>query len=249
MFKKIFMLLAAMLLIIGGVATFRGLVGQHNVVITFANAKHLMIDDHVYLSGALAGKVKAVEAKTRQVDVTVNLKKNFYDQLSSTSTFFIDDDARNHKRKCLLIRLAQHPDNPISPGARLTGTDSAFEWSARKIGDKMERMTHSQPVDKSSEDLAKVWQDIRQAFEDIDLEKMERELREKTESLRRNFNKALDSDSLKETMAEIEEALEELKQALKDAGDSKAAQKLKETLEELFKKLEKETPERSDVKI
>ena len=249
MFKKIFMLLATGLLIIGGVAIFRGLSGQHNLVITFAKAKHLMVDDHVYLFGALAGKVKAIEAKTRPVAITIKLKKNFYDQLSSTSTFFIDDDTLNHERKCVLIRLARQPGKPISPGARLTGVDSAFEWSARKIGDKMERIVHSEPVEKSSDDLAKVWQDIRQALEGIDLKKMEDELRKKTESLRRNLNKALDSEDLKQTMAKIEKKLEELKETLKEAGDSETAQKLKKTLEDLFKQLEKETPERNDVKI
>ncbi|MCD6430482.1 MAG: hypothetical protein J7L57_04600 [Deltaproteobacteria bacterium] len=249
MFKKIFMLLATVLLIIGGVATFRGLSEQHNLVITFAKTKHLMVDDHVYFSGALAGKVKSIEVETRPVAVTINLKKNFYDQLSSTSTFFIDDDALNHERKCVLIRLARQPAKPISPGARLTGVDSAFEWSARKIGDKVERMVHSEPVEKGSDDLEKVRQDIRQALEDIDLKKMEKELRKKTESLRRNFNKALDSKELKQTMEEIEKKLEELKQTLKEAGDSNAAQKLKKNLEDLFKRLEKEAPERSDVKI
>ncbi len=248
MFKKIFLLLAAGLLIIGGIATLHGLGGQHNVVITFAKAKHLMVDDHVYLSGALAGKVRAVETKVRQVVVTIDLKKTFYDQLSSTSTFFIDDDTRHQKRKCVLIKLARRPGSPITPGTQLTGIDSAFEWSAHKVGDHMTRMV-SEPLEKDSDDLANVWQDIRQAFEGIDLKEMEEELRKKTDSLRRNLNKAWDSEGLKQTMAEIEEKLEELKETLKEADDSKAAQKLKKTLEDLFKQLGKKAPERIDAPI
>ena len=108
-------------------------------------------------------------------------------------------------------------------------------------------IAHSEPIQKSSDDMAKVWQDICQAFEGIDLEKMEEELREKSEKLRRNFNKALESESLKQTMTEIEEKLEELKQTLKEAGNSETAQKLKESLKNLFKRLEKESPERSDM--
>ncbi len=249
MFKKFFMLLAAVLLIIGGIATFRGLGGQHNVIVTFADAKHLMVNDHVYLSGALAGKVKSVEAEARQVAVTIDLKKNFYTQLSSTSTFFIDDDSLNYKRKCVLIRLAQQPGNSITPGIRLTGVDSVFTWSAIKVGDHMAKITHSEPVQKGSDDLEKIWQDIHQAFAEIDLKKMEKALKEKTEQLHHNFNKAMESESFKQTMVEIEDKMEELKQAIKEAGESEAVQKLKETLEGLFKRLEKEAPERSDVKI
>ena len=237
------------MLVIGGVATFKGVVKQHHVVITFTDAKHLMANDHVYLYGALAGKVRSIKPEARQVAVTINLKKNFYDQLSSSSTFFITADARNHNKKCVLIRLSQQPNNPITPDTRLTGVDSAFEWSARKAGDQMTRMVHSEPAEKGSDDLAKVWQDIRQAFEGIDLKKMEQELRKKTDSLRRNFNKALESEELKQTMAEIEEKLEELKHTLKEACDSETAQKLKKSLENLFKRLEKEAPKRSDVKI
>ena len=249
MLKKIFMLLATVLLIIGGIAAFHEFSKKPNLIITFTNAKHLMVDDNVYLSGALAGKVNAVEAKTRQVEVTINLKKNCFDQISSTSNFYIDNDAINPERQCLLIRLAQQPGPPIPPGARLIGTDSAFVWALLKAEDQMAGITHSEPLNKSSDDLKKVWQDIRQAFEDIDLEKMERELREKTESLRHNFNQALDSEALKQAMTEIEEKLKELQQTLKEAGDSQTAQKLKQNLEDLFKRLQKEAPERSDVKI
>ena len=249
MFKKIFFLLAVVLLIIGGIATFRGLSEQPNVVVTFTNAKHLMANDHVYFSGALVGKVRVVEAKARQVAVTIDLKKSFYDQLSSTSTFFIDDDALNRNKKCVLIRLARQPDSPITPGTRLTGVDSAFAWSALKVGDHMAKMTHSEPMQKGSDDLAKVWQDIRQALEEIDLKKMEKTLKEKTEALRRKFSASLESEVFKQTMAEIENKLEELKQAMKEAGDSESVQKIREALEKLFKKLEGETPERSDIKI
>ena len=249
MFKKIFLLLAAVLLILGGVAVFRILDRQYNVVVTFANAKHLMVDDHVYLSGALAGKVKAIEPEDRQVAITIALKKNFFNQLSSTSTFFIDNDALDNNKKCLLIRLDRQPGNPITTGARLPGIDSAFKWGALNAGDRMAEITNSEPVEKSAEELTQVWQDIRQAFEGIDLEKMEEELRKKTEALHRNFNKALESEGFKKTMTEIEEKLAELKQALKEAGDSETAQKLKQSLEDLFKRLEKEAPERSDVKI
>ena len=249
MFKKTFFLLAAVLLIIGGIAACRGLDGQHNVIVTFANAKHLMVEDHAYLSGALAGKVRAIEPEARQVAVTIDLEKNFYDQLSSTSTFFIDDDELDHKRKCVLIRLTRQPGNPITPGARFAGIDSAFKWSSLKTGDRMAEITDSEPVEKSSDELEKVWQDIHQAFEGIDLKKMEEELKEQTETLRRKFNKALESENFKQTMTKIEEKLQELKQTLKEAGDSETAQKLRKTLEDLFKRLKKEAPERSDVKI
>ncbi len=249
MLKKIFFLPVAVLLIIGGVATFRGLGEQPKVVVIFTNAKHLMANDHVYLSGALAGKVKVVKPEARQVAVTIELKKSFYDLLSSNSTFFIDNDALNHNKKCILIRLAQQPGSPVTPNTRLTGVDSAFTWSALKAGDHMAKITHSEPVQKGSDDLAKVWQDIRQALDEIDLKEMEHSLKEKTEELRRNFNNALESEGFKQTMAEIEEKLEELKQAMKEAGDSESVQKIREALEKLFKKLEGETPERSDIKI
>ncbi len=249
MIKKIFLLLAMALLVIGGVTVFRGLSGQHNLVVTFSDAKHLMKSDLVYLSGAPAGKIKAVAAETRQAAVTIELQKNIYDQLSSTSTFFIDDDIRNHNKKCVLIRINRERGNPLAPGTRITGVDSAFTWAVMQAGDRMAEITHSEPLEKVNDDLAKVWQDIRQAFEEIDLGKMEKELKEKSDSLRRNFNKALESESFKRTMAEIENKLKELKETLKEAGDGEAAQKLKKTLKDLFKKLEKETPERSDVKI
>jgi len=249
MFKKIFLLLAMVLLIVAGLATFRELNGQHNVVINFANRKHLMVDDLVYLSGTQAGKVKTVETERRQVTVTINLQENFYNQISSSSTFFIDKDLLDPEKQCLLIRLTRQPGQPISPDTRLTGTDSAFTWAVMQAGDQMAAITRSDPVKKGADDLEKVWQDIRQAFEDIDLGKMERELREKSESLRRNFNKALDAEGLKQTLAEIETKLKELQQTLKEAGDSEAAQKLKQNLKELFKRLQKQAPERSDVKI
>ncbi|MBN2810177.1 MAG: hypothetical protein JXR80_11845 [Deltaproteobacteria bacterium] len=258
MFKKIFLLLVAVAIIVGGVVAFQMIEKQHNLVITFADAKHLMVDDHVYLAGALAGKVKAVEAKNKQVAVTINLKKTFYDQITANSAFFIDNDALNQKRKCLLIRLASEPGQPLTPGTQLKGVDSDFAWSARKAGEEiaarmgaaMQEMLNSEAVQKSSDDLTKLWQDIRQAFNDIDLKKMEQELREKTESLRRSFDKALPSAELKQTMAEIEKKLAELQQTLKEAGNSEAAQQLKKTLEELFKKLEKEAPPaKRDVKI
>ncbi|MCD6535084.1 MAG: MCE family protein [Deltaproteobacteria bacterium] len=249
MLKKLFFLAATLFLIVGGVTIFRGLDGQSNVTVTFANAKHLMVDDHVYLSGALVGKVRAIKADARQVAVTINLKKGFFAQISSTSSFFIDNDARNDKRKCVLVRLSHKTGNPITPETRLVGVDSAFAWSIIEAEKRMAEMTNSEPLEKSSDDLAKVWQDIRQAFAEIDFKKMEKALAEKTEQLRQTFNQARESESYKQTMTEIENKLEELKQAIKGAADSQAVQELKETLEGLFKKLEKESPERSDVKI
>ena len=249
MFKKLFFLTATILIIVGGIATFRGLDGQSNLIVTFANAKHLMVDDHVYLSGALAGKVKAIKAQTRQVAVTLTLKKDFFSQLSSTSNFFIYDDARNNKRKCVLIRLSHQTGNSITPETRLVGVDSAFAWSIIEAEERMAEITNSAHLKKSSDDLEKVWQDIRQAFAEIDFKKMEKALEEKVEQLRHSVNQALESESYKQTMAEIESKMEELKQAIKRAGDSQAVQELKKTLEGLFKKLEKEAPERSDVKI
>ncbi len=249
MFKKLFFLTATILLIVDGIATFRGLDGQSNVIVTFANTKHLMVDDYVYLSGALAGKVRAIKPEARQIAVTIDLKKDFYAQLSSTSTFFIDNDTLNDKRKCVLIRLSHQAGNPITPETRLIGVDSAFAWSIMQAEERMFEMTNSEPLKKNSDDLEKVWQDIRQAFAEIDLKKMEKALEEKTEQLRRSVNKALESESYKQTMAEIENKLEELKQTIKGAADSQAVQELKETLEGLFKKLEKEAPERSDIKI
>ncbi len=116
-------------------------------------------------------------------------------------------------------------------------------------GFRMAKIVHSEPVEQGSDDLEKVWQDIRQALEGIDLKKMEEELKDKTETLRRNFNNALESEKFKQTMAEIGEKLDALKRAIKEAGDSESVQKIREALEKLFKKLESEAPERSDIKI
>ena len=145
--------------------------------------------------------------------------------------------------------LSQQPGNPITPGMRLTGVNSVFAWSAIKAGDQMAKITHSESVQKGSDDLAKVWQDIRQALKGLDIKEMEENLKEKTEKLRRNFNNALESEKFQQTMAEIEEKLGELKRAVKEAGNSESVQKIREALQKLFKKLEGETPERSDIKI
>lgn len=108
---------------------------------------------------------------------------------------------------------------------------------------------HAEALEKDSNDLAKVWQDIRQAFDDIDLKKMEKKLKEKTNSLHRKFNNALDSENFEHIMSEIENRLDKLRETLNNAGDSETAQKLKKSLEDLFKQLEKEAPKQNDVKI
>ena len=71
-----------------------------------ADSKHLAVYDNVYLAGASAGTIRAVEPTTnRKIAVTVDFKENVLKQLTNATGFFIDEDDSNVPGRPCLLRM------------------------------------------------------------------------------------------------------------------------------------------------
>ncbi len=131
MFKKLLTIPIITIAIVGAIFLFRNFSAQNNIMITFADSKRLAVYDNVYLAGAIAGTIRAVEpTKNRKIAVTIDFKENVLKQLTNKTGFFIDEDDSNcPERPCLLIEFAHNPGKSISKGESLNGIDSALTWA------------------------------------------------------------------------------------------------------------------------
>ncbi len=249
MLKKLLSLIVIIIFIVGWVMIFRNFNSQNNVVITFTDSKLLTVRSNAYLAGKVAGMVLTIEPAPdqKEVTVTVNLKEDVYNQINSESGFFIDKDYRHPGQYCLLIARALKPGQPVTAKSKLKGIDSTDLWVAFKTANRAANPIPPEPVLDSNDKLNQTWEDIREAFHEIDTGKMANKLKEETKRLQQDFDQLMQSEKVQQTLTVIDQKLDELQQAVRAAANSREIQKLKKSLAELFRKLQQETPKQKDV--
>ena len=251
MLKKLISLIVIVIFICGWIMIFRNFTSQNNVVINFADGKHLTAHANAYFAGKVAGMILTTEptANAKKVAVTVNLKENVYQQINSETGFFIAKDPLYPKQQCLLIALSRKPGRPVTAKSELQGIDSSFSWIKFKIINHSANPVDPLPEPKNGEELNRAWDDIRQAFSEVDTEKMVDKLKTETNRLQQDFDHLMQSQKVQRTLTKINQKLNELQQAVSDANHSQEVRKLKKSLADLFRKLKKETPKPHDVEV
>lgn len=244
MLKKLLSLIVIIIFIIGWVMIFRNFTSQNNVVITFTDSKLLTVRSNAYFAGKVSGMILTIEPESdrKEVTVTVNLKEDVYRQINSESGFFIDKDYRHPGQYCLLIALALKPGQPVTAKNRLKGIDSTDSWVAFKTVNRAANPIDPEPLLDSNDKFNKTWEDIREAFHEIDTGKMADKLKKETKKLQQDFDHLMKSEKVQQTLTRIDQKLDELQQAASAAVNSREIQKLKKSLAELFRKLQQETP-------
>lgn len=195
--------------------------------VTFTQRTGLMPEDRVILNGQSAGRVSDIkEAVQGATVVDLQVDNGFADSLTDASKFYIIDDPARSGHKAIEIHVGQPAGNPLADGAIVVGATPAdhLEYALQKklaagidylnkhlqaLQDDIHKIPESKAYRRLEKDLKALAEELtrsekamRERIKREWLPKLERELDELKQHLRR-FGREDDAQPLEEEVERI----------------------------------------------
>ncbi|HAE43433.1 MAG TPA: hypothetical protein DCG34_11055 [Clostridiales bacterium] len=209
--------------------------------VSFTDAKKLSAGDRVYLSGQPVGKVVKIMPDKGKISVAVHIDREYRDQFTSKSSFFIEPDITTPGHMSLLVR-----NSTFNEGIRLKltdkvdGIDSFLVWSSLEVADRVHGMVRSEKWQELLQKVDLIAQDLKRTIKQIDVDRLGAELSLDVESLSKNIDSALQLNGSKRGIYDVQNQIDNIQQKIKCLGDSEESRQLQEALNIFQKRLMKE---------